>query len=293
MKKIKKQEEICYEAIMNLLGADIFKEKMTDLRSLTLTKDLENNKSIELPVYFWVLKRGGGISTYVKDFTEYMSALGLVDFIGTKKYIMFRLEYTSDEAKFYELERLKNVIDNVKGMNRNFKGILCVDINGWIDFTNSKYFKDFLSFIRQKRTNILPIFYIHKDNDIIINKIESSLSAYLRFDTIRFNFPETSTLVDLVQRKYLQPEGFKLSEQATLFFSDMLKNIIENEAFNGFSTIEHIAKDILFFLHKNQLPKDISKNCFEQCVKLSNYINLLKSTNDTKKYIGFITNNKE
>jgi hypothetical protein len=278
----------CYDDIMSLLGGDDFKELIQWIRDFGANRAWKSDNCLALPSYFWILKRGGGINTFVSAFTEYLHATNMIDFTGSEKFINHKLEYMKDDHAFTELTRLDNTIKKKSGYHRYFRGVLCIDINDWIGLTNEIQFNIFLRYIESKRDKILTILYIHRESEDIIKQIETSISSQIRFDTVRFRFPEPTELVGLIQNKFLQPSEFSMTDGARDMLMTLVCEAMKSQNFNGFITIEQIANDLLFYLLRSKIPQnEVTESIIVSYKEVSDYVKRLPSLNAEKKSIGF------
>jgi hypothetical protein len=217
----------------------------------------------------------------------YLDARQLINLTGKDKYIMHSLVYIRDDPMFKELTRIDQVLKKNAGHNRFFRGVCCIDICDWINNLNDSKFKVFLSYLESKRDKILPILYIHNENENIIREIESAFSSIIRFDTVRFRFPEIKELINLIDENYLKPNHYTLSTDAMKILIEKLDEIVKNKSFNGFITIEQIAKDLLFYLFRSKMNEnEITETDLINFFNVSDFINRL-SNPEYKKTIGF------
>ena len=280
--------EECLDIIMSLTGADEFKELVNDLEKFRQNKDKYPIQNTALPSYLWVLKRGGGIKTSVQAFAEYLCAAKLIEFTGKDKCIMHKLVYIKPEEPFAELTRLDNIIKINAGYHRFFQGVVCIDICDWMGCTQESHFTVLLKFLENNMDKILPILYTHSTKDEEVKKIETSLSAHIRFDTVRFRFPDPKENVDLIESRYLAHNNFSLSDTAKSILTENITEISKGENFNGFVTIEQIADDFLFHLYQNEITEStVTEVALEKYIKKSDYINRLKVVKADKQRLGF------
>jgi len=274
--------------ILNLTGADEFKELVKDLETFRQNKDKYPIHNTPLPAYFWVLKRGGGIKTCVSAFADYLYASKLFQFSGKERCIMHRLDYVRPDSPFAELTRLDNTIKINAGYHRFFQGVVCIDICDWEGVTNEPHFTILLKYLENNMDKILPIMYMHTSSEDKIKSVETSLSAHIRFDTVHFRFPEPHEVVDLIEAKLLSQNNISLSKEAKSVMTETITDVSKNENFNGFVTIEQITNDFLYHLYQTELHKNkVSEKALQDYIKKSDYINRLKVNKPDKQKLGF------
>ena len=124
--------EKCFNDIMNLKGNDEFKEAVKRLHVFLINKEARSLRGLTLPNYLWVAKRGGGITTLINAFANYLYATRAIEFCGITKSFEFKLNYISPEMPFVELSRFNVTKSGYAGHNRYFRGLICVNINDWL-----------------------------------------------------------------------------------------------------------------------------------------------------------------
>ena len=276
-------------------GVNELQAVIQGLQNLRLNKEKYPALDVTLPNYFWVAKRGGGISTSVKAFAEYLYATKIIEFTGKAKFFEFKLAYTAPDVFFSELTRLDTTISEIAGHHRYFKGLACINIDEWIQHTNEAYFHTFLAYLASLNGKILTIMYVHSDNKREVDSIASSLSSHIRFDLVWFKFPYAEELVDRMEREYFKQKGFSLTEDAKSLLLDSIREIIYGEHFNGFTTIRQLADDILFsMLTANVEDYEITADKLAGFNRDSAYIKRIKTfVGCKKKVVGFITQKEE
>ena len=273
---------------MDLQGVEEFKALAQRLRTFQQNKEKYSISEVTLPNYLWIAKRGGGISTCNNAFAEYLYNARMIEFTGVVKYFEYKLAYIEPESFFSELTRLNNTISEVAGHHRFFRGLAGINIDQWINRTDEQYFNQFLDYIASKNDKILTILYVHTDSKRVIENIESSLSSYIRFESIRFRFPNANELVNFLDTKYFKCHEFYLAEDAKLLLTDSIESIINSKHFNGFATIKQLAKDILYSLLTSDISRrEISAELLASFTKESSYVRRIKTLGGTERTIGF------
>ena len=202
---------------------------------------------IRLPNFFWIACKGGGVSTCAKALAEFMYYARLFEFVGINRCFEFKLGYVAPNTSFSELIRFQNSMADVAGYHRFFRGVACIDINDWERRTDEAHFSKFLEYVNMINDKILAVFYVNNTDRNIIERIETSLSAHIRFETIRLKFPDTVDLVEHIETRFLKPQmqNFQLETDAKELLKDTIDVIKKSKNFNGFSTIKNLATDIL------------------------------------------------
>ena len=284
----------CFDTIMELQGADEFKGIVQRLRTFQQNKEKYSVQDITLPNYLWSAKRGGGISTCITMFSEYLYNAKITEFTGIVKYFEYKLAYIAPDLFFSELTRLNNTISEIAGHHRYFRGLACINIDDWIEHTNEKYFYKFLDYIASKNEKILTILYVHSNSKRVIESIESSLSSRIRYETISLRFPDANELIKFIESKYFVKRGFNLTDDAKLLLIDTIEVLTNGKHFNGFTTIKQLANDILFnLLTSNINDNNISAEMISSFTKDSLYVKRIKTLTSASNIIGFGSQSEE
>ena len=289
----KKTVEQCFNAIMNLYGADEFKTTVRRLHTFLKNKEAYSLTDLSLPNYLWSAKRGGGVSTLVKAFAEYLYAAKAIDFCGTVKYFEFKLEYIAPEFFFSELARLDHTVSSLAGHNRYYKGLICINIDDeWLKFPeriNEEHYAKLLKYISDNKERMPAIFSVNTDDRDVIESVESVLSSYMRIESVSLRFPEIKELIEFMESRYMHDKGLSLSKSAKALLSKSITEIVLGKNFNGFKSVAQLADDILYNIFAANLTgkKYITADMLSCYDKESNYVKRTKHCINTQKTIGF------
>jgi hypothetical protein len=277
-----------FEAMMSLHGDDDYKTMAKRLRKFQQNSDKYTVSGVTLPNYLWVAKKGGGVSTRVNALAEYLYAAKLFEFSGSIKFFEFTLGYVAPNEAFSELTRLNNVILEIAGRHRYFRGIACINIDEWMQRTNELHFSTLLDYLAVKNEKIMTIFYVHTSSRRIIEGIESSISSHLRFETIRLKFPSVFVLLEIVENKYIMRHGFSFTDDAKRLLLESIKEISIGKHFYGYVTIGQLANDIMYsMLTSNIKSNQISADALSGFTKDSAYVKRIKAFVGVPNVIGF------
>jgi len=278
----------CFEAIMSIHGEDDYKAMAKRLRKFQQNSEKFAVSGVTLPNYLWIAKRGGGVSTRVNALAEYLYEAQLVAFSGKFKFFEFRLGYDRPNEAFSELTRLNNVILEVAGRHRYFRGIACINIDEWLEHTDEPHFSTFLDFLAANNDKVMVVFNIHTTNKRIIESAESVISSYLRLETVRLKFPRTAVLLEIIEQKYIAQHGFSFTEDAKQLLSESIREISNGKHFHGFITIRQLANDILYSILTSDLKGVmISADMLSEFAKNSAYVKRIKAFVGVPNVIGF------
>ena len=232
-----------FQTIMALQGAEALKEAVTRLRTFLSNRAI-TGADIQLPHYLWSARRGGGVSTLVQAFAEYLHAEQAIEFCGKVRSFEFTLDYSAPDQHFSGLWQLENELSDAAGHRRAFKGVVCIHIDVWVEHTNEAHFKDFLQYVASKSKDILTIFCIRTDDKA--KAVDAALATHLRIEALALRFPGAGELADLVEHKYLERAGFTLTKGAKDILTASIAEIASAKEFNGFQTTRQLAQDIVY-----------------------------------------------
>jgi len=285
---------ISLQHINALYAVEELKETVKTLEIFRKNKEQSTVKDVALPSYLWVFQRGGGISTCVDAFAEYLYEAKIMDFKGKYKYFEFIPNYIPADLHSTDITDLHDIVTDNAGHHLFYKGIACIIINNWIGKTQEEHFLKLLDYLENKSDKILSIFCVNTKDEKQIEKIESSLSSYLRFETKRLRFPNTPELIEFIENHYLKKNEFTLANEAKTLLTETIDDIVLGENFNGFVTIKQLGNDILFkvlsspiYDSPNQAGFLISAEMLSDFHKKSAYIKSLKKISKGSKTIGF------
>lgn len=282
-----KSADKCFDSIMELQGAEELKATVQRLQNFRQNKDRYSVAEVTLPNYLWTVRRGGGVTTGVSAFAEYLHAAKIIEFTGIVKYFEFIPAYMPPDTYFSELTRLNNTISEIAGHYRYFRGIACIILDEWINHTNETNFLNIFDYIANHNDKILAIFCVHSNNKRVVDSIESPLSSYMRFENVNFRFPDAGELMEFMETKYFKSCNFYLAEDAKSLLAQSIENIIDGKNFNGFVTIKQMANDILYSLLTSNLSgNNISSEMLSGFNKDSAYIKRIKTLGNDN-IVGF------
>jgi hypothetical protein len=290
MKKQKHTDE-CFNAIMQLQGAENYKEEIQRLLHFQQNKNKDSLFGVKLvPNYTFITKRGGGTTTAVKIFADFLHTNKLFEFKGNSKYFEHKLSYISPasgttQAFLSELIRLDHTISKNAGFNRYYKGVACINIDGWIHRTHEENFQLFLNYISNKNDKMLTILHVNVNDERESSQVESSLLSHLGFEPITFRFPNPDELVDGILTTRLQQRGYTLKEDAKELLTESIAKMINGKNFYGFRSIEQLSDKIARnLLVSNISCKEISAAMLKDFDKESKYVKCIVTTSNE---IGF------
>jgi hypothetical protein len=176
------------------------------------------------------------------------------------------------------------------GYHRYFRGVICIDIGDWEHYITDPRFDTFLKYIESKKNQFLSILYVETSKEGMTEKIESSISAHTRFDTVRFRFPNADELSTHIEENYFTSKGYSFDAETKTEITELISEVLTCPNFNGFITIEQIAHDLTYYLYHGEIKdKQITIEVWNKYIEKSDYIKKLRVKSTCKKTIGFNT----
>jgi len=288
-------EEKCYNNVMELHGVNQFKELIISLRKLNEKRIRLSLPAPMLPYYLFVANIGCGISHCLDAFAKYLCSAGLFDFKGKVNFFEHKFGYVNPYAPQdlrNELDKLDKAITNNKGFNRKFKGLVAININEWIQYTNEKNFYHFLDHIANKSDCILVVLFVTTDNKVDVMNIEAPMKARLRSETIWFDFPKAEELVGGIVSKFFNQHRLNLTDCSKSLLKETIEEIVTGDHFKGYKTINQFNNDIFKKLFDSDFDEtEISADMLYSLGfgKKSSYVKMKTSAGARK--VGFGTHN--
>jgi len=279
-----------FDAIMQLQGVEELKQLVGRLQKFQENRERYSVSDARLPNYLWLAKRGGGVTTCLNAFAEYLYAAKAIEFAGIVKYFEFIPVYISPGAYLSGLTRFNNILTEIAGHNRHFKGIACIVIDDWLEHTNESHFKKILDFVEHIQDKIMTIFCAHTSNRRFIENVESAITSYMRCETVTLRFPDTDELIGYIETKYLGKHGFAFAENAKSLLAESVAEMAKSQNFYGFKTISQLAGDIIYGLLASDVEgSEITADMLVGFAKNSTYIKRMKTSNHGRT-MGFEAN---
>lgn len=283
-----------YSEIMSLKEAEEFKRVIRRWHVLSenmRTKPM--NAPIILPDMLWVAQSGVGKTNLLKLMAEYLSSQNnLMEFYGDVKFFEFLLNYCPPNEYFSELQRLIDEIDNAAGFRNEFKGIVHIDINEWIDHFEEKHFISLMEYLSSNSDKWLIVLSVYSDKKDKIHNLNAFLSMYLRIEKITLSFPKTEDLFEFIE-DMLNQYGLTLKDDAKKLLFDTIEKLRNNKYFDGFKSIIMLCQDIVYDVFSNENVDELSldANTLSKFSADSDYIKNMVANIERVNRIGLV--NKE
>lgn len=279
-----------YNEIMQLKEADEFKAVIR--RWQILSENLRTkpmNTAVLLPDMLWIAKPGVGKTNLLELMAEYLySQKNLMDFYGDVKFFEFYLNYCAPGTHFQELNRLMDEIKNAAGFRSEYKGIVYVDVNEWLDHFEEKHFVCFMEYLSTYSDKWLVVLGIRPTKKEKVQKLKAFVSMYLRIETVNISLPKTEDLFEFIEERLAQ-YGLSLKDDARRMLHGTIEKLRNNRYFDGYRTIVMLCQDIVYDTFSQESIDDLSLSA-ERLSKFSSeseYITNMIANYERVNRIGF------
>lgn len=280
-----------FDAIMALQGVDDFKGEMKRLHTFFANENRRAIRRIPLPSYLFAIQRGGGMTTLLRAFADYLYEAEAADFSGAVKAFEFKVGYLPPEAPFPELARLQRCITAYAGHNRFYKGVICLNIDEWLGHANEDHFTQLLNYIDRIKEHLILCFCVHETHRERIKPVEAALLSRLRVEVLLPRFPDTIELVRMVEYR-ARNFDYSFSESGRALVHESLDMLSHSRDFHGFRTVEKLIDEILFLIMTSEDKailageRKITAETLAELKEKLRYIEQVKAQN-AKNAIGF------
>lgn len=249
-------EKHIYNKIMSQTGFHDFQLLINKWERLS--KNIERkipNVPIILPDLFLVSQSGTGRTLFLSLLSEYlMGKPNLMDFYGDIKYFEFMLNYCAPNEYFSEIQRFMAEIESAAGFRSEYRGIVFIDIDEWIEHFEEKHFACFMEYFSDNSDDWLVVFSVSYGKQEQICQMEAFIAAYVRLEHLMIDVPTVSELSEYAG-KLLELYGFALNMQAKELLSESIGVLSDNKYFDGYKIVKILAEDIAYFLYTQDFEK--------------------------------------
>lgn len=181
---------------------------------------------------------------------------------------------------------------NAAGFRNEFKGIVHIDINEWLDHFEEKHFVSLMEYLSSNSDKWLIVLSVYSDKKDKIHNLNAFLSMYLRIEKITLSFPKTEDLFEFIE-DMLNQYGLTLKDDAKKLLFDTIEKLRNNKYFDGFKTIIMLCQDIVYDVFSNENVEELSlgANMLSKFSADSDYIKNMVANIERVNRIGLV--NKE
>ncbi|MBQ5825574.1 MAG: hypothetical protein IIW48_12315 [Clostridia bacterium] len=280
-----------YEELMGLTGADELKELVNKWNILSENISSRSmDAPIVIPNLFIYTKPGLGNTKMLALLAGYLESKGnLVNFYGSVKFFEFKLEYCAPHTPFSEMYRLIEAINTAAGFRSEYRGIIRISVDEWVDHHDEKHFTDFLQFLERNTSHWLIVLTISDtDENDKTKKMEGIASMYLRLKKLALRMPTTTEFIESAAYQLAQ-YGFELEDGARVLLSESIDVLRKNKHFYGKHTITDLCRDIVYTLFSESVAVDplITADMLADFAADSDYVKRTAHKFDGSRKLGY------
>lgn len=240
-----------YDAIMQLQGINQLQKLVTKWN--TLSENLQTRSfdaPILLPDIFLYTYAGAGHTHLLEMIANFLdSSKNLMSFYGDVKFFEFKLGYNKPGDRFTELYRFADTVSAAAGFRNEYRGVIRVNVDEWVEHCNEKHFLEFLSYLQDGTDRWLIFLTLseHPQGEKTA-EIEAIVSMYLRIETVVLTCPETADFVSYAKQcvgKY----GLEIDASGAEVLAGAIDVLRSNKHFYGYRTVSALCSDIVYSLY--------------------------------------------
>ena len=232
------------EDIRSIHGMEEFKALAARLAQVADNRRKLTGARIQLPNYLFAVAPGCGVTTRIRQLTRLLDDLHLIRFEGDRKYF----EWVLDSAAFKEnggFDRLLDQIRLVAGFRNSFYGVIGLDIEAWVRNADSPDLSRLMDFAEDMLGQITIVFVVNLHDADALAPIARRISQAMPLEIIRIEMPNAEELVQCLT-DFLRKRGFSVRTSAKEYFLSIMPELIRDEQFDGFQTLENLADEIVY-----------------------------------------------
>lgn len=200
-----------------------------------------------LPEIFLLGAPGIGRSHLLSLIAGYLDDTKLLEFLGERKFFEFRPEYCSEREEFPELNRFVNKLAEAAGFRNEYKGIICIELDEWVEHYKEKYFTVFIEYLEEHCDNWLLVFSVNRA-DTSVEELFAYLSMYFRLDKVELSMPTGEAYIEYLE-EFLGEQGFALAKAAKEVLLKSVEELKKSPLFDGYKSINRLGLDIAYEMY--------------------------------------------
>ena len=237
-------------------------EALEDLNNLMkkwdmLSENLEERPvglPIVLPDIFLVSTSGSGRTTFLNMLAEYLTGKpNLMDFYGDVPFFEFMLDYCHPEAPFKEITRFGIAVREAMGFRNEYRGIVFVDVDEWVEHFDEKHFKAFMEYICDNSDEWMVVLSVSPGDAEKLAAFEAFVSSYIRIEKVVIKKPTNEAFMEFLNNR-LNAYGLELDEIAYGVISNTIEALCKNRYFDGYKTVSMLCEDIVYNVYTSASP---------------------------------------
>ncbi|MBQ9975352.1 MAG: AAA family ATPase [Clostridia bacterium] len=242
---------IVLNKINGLIGAEEFKALCEEC--VKVAPRLKQNKVLDAfthRCYLFSMNAGSGYSTYLKYFSELISALGLVP---TDKLPVVEEKLLPATVKDRGGNPFESVITLIK---QKTPILISIDVSEWMTKISERDFRDFLEELENGIGNHIFVFKIPFVEKTVLSNIMSGLGDFVFIRDVSVAPFDSSELRALAESG-LNDRGYIVDEDVWSVFDARLVEEKNDGRFYGFNTVNKIICEMIYRKHLDNAFNDV------------------------------------
>lgn len=244
-----------------------------------------------LPDMLWVSESGGvGKTHLLRLVSEYLATQGnLMDFYGDVKFLEFLLSYCPPNQPFTEIQRLMDEITDAAGFRSEYKGIVSIDIDEWLDHYEEPHFISFMEYLSANSDKWLVILCVCSRDQEKLRGLEALLSMFLRMEKVTLTLPGSEDLLGYIKRM-LKEYSLTLTDDGADLLCATVDKMRRSRYFDGYKSIRMLCQDIVYsvFTKESPVPRELDKTVLAAFAEDSDYVNRTVAKIEKASRIGLV-----
>ena len=238
--------EFIMKEIDGLIGAEEFKTLAKEIA--LVAPELVKNHCVDIfthQSYLFSINDGYGLSTYLKHFSDLLTALALRE---QKDGGLFSHASGVYEETLGAVKESMEPFDGALGYIRNAGGslkVMCIDISEWMNHTDSRFFKEFLRVLEGAMDKFIFVFRIPFVEKDVLERIRASLCDLLSVRAVTFP-PMTKDEIQRYAKSKIEQYGFSIKSAAWESFHQRISEEKSDGKFYGINTVQKVVRDLIY-----------------------------------------------
>lgn len=237
-------------------------------------KFVVESKMFQNTSYLFSINKGNGLSTALRIMASTLKKSGLYDFKSKRTYFEWKLLYQDDPERFTSLSSFVEKYHELE--KSKFNGIICFDIEEWIDHLYDSRLESLFDIVSDLLGNNLFVFTVPYIENDVLDKVYSRLNDVLSIKTMRFVPPSDEQYFKYFCDRFAK---FDIDVDIEVLAPFVSKIIFEKNdgRFYGFNTIQKIVDEILYNIvfdsvkNKTDITTKITKELFLEYYGMSDF----------------------
>ncbi|MBQ3220710.1 MAG: AAA family ATPase [Clostridia bacterium] len=225
-----------------LVGSEEFKALAKEI--VEIAPQLTKGKMTDIftaQSYLFAINDGYGLTTVLDLFAAVVGQSGLRS-LSSSCVLERRLYPPKGET----LEPFEEVFNELKRGNSDYARILSIDISEWMDKTNSRPFRQFLSILQSRQDEFIFVFRVPFVEKEVLEALRYSLNDLMFVRVVSFPPFSEDEIRSWAEKKLKNAYGFTVAEDAWKFFFRRIAEEKGDGKFYGLNTVKKVIRELLY-----------------------------------------------